>query len=78
MAGRIIRLGVPSGLQTSIISLSNVVVQANINSFGELVMAGCGAYGKIDGFVMLPIGSFVLKLEPANPTTFFYRHYRIL
>jgi putative MATE family efflux protein len=58
MAGRIIRLGVPSGLQTSIISLSNVVVQANINSFGELVMAGCGAYGKIDGFVMLPIGSF--------------------
>ena len=43
MAGRIIRLGVPSGLQTSIISLSNVVVQANINSFGELVMAGCGA-----------------------------------
>lgn len=58
MAERIVRLGLPSGLQSSIISLSNVVVQANINSFGDIVMAGCGAYGKIDGFIMLPIGSF--------------------
>lgn len=58
MAGRIIGLGIPSGLQGSIISLSNVVVQANINSFGDIVMAGCGSYSKIDGFVMLPIMSF--------------------
>ncbi len=58
MAGRIIGLGIPSGVQGSIISLSNVVVQANINSFGDIVMAGCGSYSKIDGFVMLPIMSF--------------------
>lgn len=58
MAKRIISLGIPSGLQSSVVSLSNVVVQANINSFGETVMAGCSSYSKIDGFVMLPIMSF--------------------
>lgn len=62
MAIRVIAYGVPTGLQNSVISLSNVIVQANINSFGDAAMAGCGAYTKIDGFVMLPIMSFSMAI----------------
>ncbi|MSS62474.1 MATE family efflux transporter [Velocimicrobium porci] len=62
MAMRVIAYGVPTGIQNSIVSLSNVIVQANINSFGDSAMAGCGAYTKIDGFVMLPIVSFSMAI----------------
>lgn len=58
MMKRILNMGIPSGLQSAIISLSNVVVQANINSFGSDAVAGCSSYMKIDGFVVLPIMSF--------------------
>jgi len=54
----IIRLGLPSGIQNAIVSFSNVIVQSNINAFGSLAMAGCGAYTKIDGFAILPVMSF--------------------
>lgn len=60
MMKRIFRLGIPSGIQQSIISLSNVVVQANVNIFGSTVMAGFGAYNKVDGFVVLPMQSFCM------------------
>lgn len=58
----IIRYGLPSGLQNSIIAIANVVVQSNINAFGEMAMAGCGAYSKIEGFAFLPITSFTMAL----------------
>lgn len=60
MMKRILAIGIPSGLQQSIISLSNVIVQANINVYGSAAMAGYGAYNKIDGFVMLPLQSFCI------------------
>lgn len=56
--GEILRNGIPSGLQNSVIGLANVVVQSNVNHFGELAMAGCGAYTKIEGFAFLPIMAF--------------------
>ena len=58
----ILQVGVPSGVQNSVIGLANAVVQSNINSFGELAMAGCGSYSKIEGFVFLPITSFSMAL----------------
>lgn len=58
----IVRYGLPSGLQNSIISLANVVVQSNINAFGEMAMAGCGAYSKVEGFGFLPVTSFTMAL----------------
>ncbi|WP_395013682.1 MATE family efflux transporter [Robinsoniella peoriensis] len=58
MLKRVLMMGIPSGIQNAIISFSNVVVQANINSFGADAMAGCSSYMKIDGFVILPIMSF--------------------
>ena len=58
----ILQLGLPSGLQNSIISLANVVVQSNINAFGKMAMAGCGAYQKIEGFGFLPVTCFTMAL----------------
>lgn len=60
--GEIISNGVPSGVQNSIISLANVVVQSNINKFGEMAMAGCGSYNKVEGFGFLPITCFAMAL----------------
>lgn len=55
---RIIRYGLPSGFANSVIAFANVIVQSNINAFGEMAMAGCGAYAKIEGFAFLPITCF--------------------
>ena len=55
---QIIRYGLPSGIQNSVISLANVFVQSNINSFGKAAVAGCGTYSKLEGFAFLPVTSF--------------------
>lgn len=62
MLKQIIRNGLPTGLQNSIIALANVVVQSNINAFGRLAVAGCGAYSKIEGFGFLPINCFSMSI----------------
>ena len=54
--------GLPSGIQNSVISLANVIVQSNINSFGANAMAGCGAYSKVEGFAFLPVTCFAMAL----------------
>ena len=58
----IVRYGLPAGLQNSVIAIANVVVQSNINAFGTMAVAGCGAYSKIEGFAFLPITSFTVAL----------------
>ena len=62
MLQKVLYIGIPSGLQNAVIALANVVVQTNINDFGALAQAGCGAYSKIEGFGFLPITSFTLAL----------------
>lgn len=59
---QVIRIGLPSGVQNSIIAFANVIVQSYINAFGEMAMAGYGAYSKVEGFGFLPINSFTLAL----------------
>lgn len=59
---QIIRIGLPSGVQNSIIAFANVIVQSYINGFGEMAMAGYGAYSKIEGFAFLPINSFTMAM----------------
>ena len=54
--------GLPSGVQNSVISIANVIVQSNINAFGAQAMAGCGAYSKIEGFAFLPVTCFSMAL----------------
>lgn len=58
----VVRLGLPSGVQNAVVSISNVFVQSSINAFGTIAMAGCGAYMKIDGFVILPALSFSMAV----------------
>jgi len=58
MLKMILRYGLPSGFQNSVISIANVVVQSHINHFGPEAMAGCGAYAKIEGFAFLPVTCF--------------------
>lgn len=59
---QIFRLGLPSGFQNSVIGIANVVIQSNINAFGDIAIAGCGCYSKLEGFVFLPITSLTSAL----------------
>ena len=59
----IIRFGLPSGIQNSVIAFANLVVQSSINSFGKAAMAGCGSYSKIEGFAFLPVTCFTQALS---------------
>ena len=70
MAGRIIRVGLPTGIQNMVISISNVLVQAGVNGYGAAAMAGFGAYMKIDGFNILPVTSISMAA-----TTFVGQNY---
>ena len=49
--GEIVRVGLPAGLQGSLFSISNVLIQSSVNSFGSLVMAGNSAGSNLEGFV---------------------------
>lgn len=54
---RIVRIGLPAGLQGAVFSLSNVLIQSSINSFGSVAMAGSTAAGNIEGFVYTAMNS---------------------
>lgn len=54
----IVRIGLPAGLQSSLFSLSNVVIQSAVNSFGSIVIAGNSAASSIEGFVYVAMNAF--------------------
>lgn len=60
----VIAQGLPTGVQNSMISIGNIVIQSNINAFGAYAMSGHGAYAKIEGVVFLPI----MCMSMAMPT----------
>lgn len=60
---KIFRIAVPSALQMSITSFSNIFVQSYINFFGADVMGGWTAYSKIDQLVLLPMQSIALATQ---------------
>lgn len=55
---KILQIGLPAGLQGVIFSLSNVVLQSSINSFGPITMAGSAAAASIEGFVWVSMNAF--------------------
>jgi len=55
---KILGVGIPAGIQGVVFSLSNVVIQSSINSFGSVVMAGSAAAASIEGFVWVSMNSF--------------------
>ena len=54
----IVSIGIPAGLQSVVFSLSNVLIQSSINSFGDTVMAGNTAASNIDGFIYIAMNAF--------------------
>lgn len=52
-----IRIGLPAGIQGSLFSLSNVIIQSSVNSFGSVVVAGNAAAANIEGFVYTAMNS---------------------
>ena len=60
--GQIVAIGVPAGLQSVMFAISNVVIQANINSFGSIAVAGLAAASRVDGFIFIFIQAFSLAI----------------
>jgi len=54
---KIIQIGLPAGLQGILFSISNVLIQSSINSFGSVVMAGNTASGNIEGFINISMNA---------------------
>ena len=55
---RILQVGLPAGFQGMVFSISNVVIQSSINSFGSTVVAGSAASSNIEGFVYAGMNAF--------------------
>lgn len=55
---KILQIGIPAGIQGVVFSLSNVVIQASVNSFGPTVMAGNSAAQNLEGFVYMAMNAF--------------------
>ncbi len=55
---KMMRIGVPAGIQGSMFSISNVIIQSSINSFGSVAMSGNAAAGNIEGFVYVTMNAF--------------------
>lgn len=55
--GAILRVGLPAGIQNCVFSMSNVIIQSSINSFGSVVIAGNSAAGNIEGFIYTAMNS---------------------
>ncbi len=55
---QMIRIGLPAGMQGAIFSISNVLIQSSINSFGSVAMAGSTAASNIEGFVYTSMNAF--------------------
>ena len=55
---KILRIGIPSGIQGSLFSISNVVIQSSVNSFGEAMMSANTAAGNINGFMATAVTGF--------------------
>ncbi len=55
---KMLQIGLPAGLQSSLFSISNVLIQSSVNSFGSIAMAGNTAAANIEGFVYTAMNSF--------------------
>ena len=55
---KIVSLGLPAGIQSSMFSISNVVIQSSINSFGDIFMSGNAAASNLESFAMVAMDAF--------------------
>ena len=55
---KMLRIGLPAGIQSSLFAISNVLIQSSINSFGDVFMSGNAAAGNIEGFIYVSLNAF--------------------
>ena len=55
---KMVSIGIPAGIQGSLFSISNVLIQSSVNSFGDIFMSGNAAAGNIEGFAYVSINAF--------------------
>jgi Na+-driven multidrug efflux pump len=55
---KMLRIGLPSGMQSSLFAISNVLIQSSINSFGDILMSGNAAAANIEGFLWVTLNGF--------------------
>ncbi len=74
---KMLQIGLPAGLQSSLFSISNVLIQSSVNSFGSIAMAGNTAGSNIEGFVYTAMNSFsqtIISFTGQNYGARKYRH----
>jgi len=76
LLGRILRIGVPAGLQFVTFDFSNILIQSGINSFGEVTMAAWTAHGKTDAFTWMISGAFGVAITTFAGQNFGAQKYR--
>lgn len=55
---KIVRIGLPAGIQSSVFSLSNVIIQSSVNSFGAAAVSGNASAASLEGFVYVGMNAF--------------------
>lgn len=55
---KMLRIGMPAGIQSSLFAISNVLFQSSVNSFGDVFISGNAAAGNIEGFVFTSLNAF--------------------
>lgn len=58
----IIRIGLPAGIQSTMYSVSNLIIQSSVNSFGTDTIAAWTAYGKVDGIFWMIMGAYGVSI----------------
>ncbi len=70
MLRRIVVIGIPAGLQSVMYSISNIIIQSSINTFGTDAAAAWTAYGKIDGFFWMIMSAFGVAITTFSGQNF--------
>jgi Na+-driven multidrug efflux pump len=55
---KMLRIGLPAGIQSSLFAISNVLIQSSVNSFGDILMSGNAASQNIEGFLFVAMNAF--------------------
>lgn len=72
---RMIRLGLPAGIQASLYSVSNLIVASSVNAFGTDTIASWTAYGRLDSLFWMTVGSFGIAITTFSGQNFGARKY---
>lgn len=70
MLRRIVVIGLPAGLQSSMYAISNIIIQSSVNTFGTDAAAAWSAYGKIDGLFWMIMGAFGVAITTFSGQNF--------